>query len=428
MKRQVRYKGYIAGLLASVMIAGACSGSGAKTGGATNTTSGQTPGTSAGGSGTVTIKVAGFGDTSQVPGAEIGAEARFQRFNTTNEDPGVRIQFVQQANDQGDPATALSVARQLVSQDQVFAVVPALSSVTPGAYLTAQHVPFVGAGFDSSVCSNTAPTTSIWGFGVFGCWVPSSPPYMPDLFFEAYKYMSTKTGKTHPAMVLFSSDTQTGKATAQHEASAAEGAGFDVVSAKGNIPTITSDYTPYVQQWLTANGGKQPDVITCALALQCVAAYQAAKAAGFTGTFQSPLGPIDQLAKPLAGTITYAFYNTQPNAGLTQMQADLNAFKPGTPVLGYSNVYGYFSADMFVQALKKIGKHPTPQGLQQVLAHQTWQIPGLVGPTTYPASTVAPTPECSELLLDSTDGSGFAPLAPYSCSYKHYPINPKFTG
>jgi ABC-type branched-subunit amino acid transport system substrate-binding protein len=433
MKFTTRSKTGLAGMLTVLLVAGACGGSSKSTGSSSTTATGGATGTSEvvvkssrGFDGT-TIKVAGIGSVSEFAGAEIGAEARFKRANDTNELNGIKIQFVEFADDNLDPATATSAARRLVTQDQVFAIVPDLSPVNPGPYLAAQHVPYVGFAFDDTYCSAT-PSTSLWGFGYNGCLVPADPSVMPDSSAELYTYVSAKTAKKSPSVAVFSSDILSGKNAARFQASSVEGAGFNVVYARGSVPVVTSDYSPYVQQWLSADGGKQPDVIDCLLATQCIAIWQALKAAGYKGTYFDPLGAVDVLAKTLAGTVTAAFYNTEPNGALTQMGADLNAFKPGTKPVGYSNVAAYFAADMFIQALKKVGRDITPEAVQQALATQTWQIQGLVGPIKYPQSTVASTPACSALLQDNADGSGYTTLEPYACFDPQFKIDPKFTG
>jgi len=428
----------IGAIAAGALLAGACSSS-AKSSGGPASTAGATQTTTAAPATTVpvvksargfdgtTIKVAGITNTADFAGAEIGAEARFKRFNDTNEIPGLKIQFVEMANDAADPATALSEVRRLVTSDQVFAIVPDLSAVNPGQYLASQQVPYLGYAFDDTYCSSNGVTTSIWGFGFNGCLVPAAPPREPDLFGPLLKYVSQQTGKAHPTMVIFSNDNQSGK-DVRFQASAAEGEGFNVLYAKGSVPIVTSDYTPYVQTWMTADGGKAPDVISCELATQCIPIWSAVKAAGFKGVYYQSLGPVGALAKAFAGTITFAAYNTAPNAGLTQMSADLQAFKAGTTPVGYSNVPAYFAADMFIQALKKVGTDVTPAAVQKALSTITWGIPNFVGPVQYPASTVVATPVCNTLLDDLPDGSGFSAIEPYACSSATYPIDSKFTG
>ena len=431
-----RYAGS-AVLIGVAMLAVACSSS--KSSSSTATTASASPTTAAAPSTAVpvvkssrgydgtTIKVAGITNLADFAGAEIGAEARFKRFNDTNEIPGMKIQFVEMADDKADPATALSETRRLVTSDQVFAIVPDLSAVNAGQYLASQQVPYIGYAFDNTYCSSPDPSTSLWGFGFSGCLVPSSPPKEPDLYGVLFKYESQKTGKAHPSIAIFSNDNQSGK-DVRFQASAAEGVGFNVTYAKGSVPIVTSDYTPYVQAWMTSDGGKAPDVISCQLATQCIPIWSAIKAAAFKGDYYQSLGPVGALAKAFAGTVTFAGYNTVPSPGLTQLEADLQAFKPGTTPVGYSNVPAYFSADMFIQALKKVGTDVTPAAVQKALSTISWGIPGLVGPTQYPASTVVATPLCEELIQDLPDGSGFSTIEPFTCSPTTYPIDPKFTG
>ena len=345
-------------------------------------------------------------------------KARFKRANDTNELNGIKIDYLGLTDDQQDPAVALTQARRLVTAENVFAIVPTVSAETPGAYLTAQHVPWVGWGIDSSYCTTT-PSTSVYGFGYNGCSVPANPPAMPDTYAGLFQYVKTKSGKAQPSVVLFSNDDESGHNSTRLGKVSATGAGFNVVFAAGSVPITTSDYSPYVQEWMHSDSGHQPDAIVCQLAVQCIPIWTALKAAGFTGVFETPLYT-DALLKALAGTVSIASYNPAPSAALTQMQNDLNAVKPGTKI-ALGSAAGYFGADMFIQAVKKVGRNITPEAVQQALATQTWQIAGLVGPATYPQSSVVSTPVCGALVSDS-DGTAWTVLQPYSCSSKTYPV------
>ncbi len=57
-------------------------------------------------------------------------------------------------------------------------------------------------------------------------------------------------------MAVFSNGNASGSNSAKTSTVAAKGAGFNVVYNKASIPTTASDYTPYVQQLMTANNGK----------------------------------------------------------------------------------------------------------------------------------------------------------------------------
>jgi ABC-type branched-subunit amino acid transport system substrate-binding protein len=321
------------------------------------------------------------------------------------------------ADDRQDPATATSEVRRLVTQEQVFALVPNLSAVNPGDYLNEQHVPYVGMAYDSTYCTQE-PDDSIYGFGYNGCLVPDDPPVTPDGFGPLYDYVRERTGEDEPSIALISSDSQSGQTSSRLQSVGARGAGFDVVYAEAAVPAQTSDYSPYVQAWLGADGGDAPDAMACLMTIQCIDAWAAVKAAGYEGAFQTPLFS-EQLIEPLAGTLSTAFYNTEPNDGLSQMQADLDALEPGTEATSL-NAYAYFAADMFIQAVKAAAPDITPESVQQALANQTWQIEGLVGPVEYPASTVAPTPACFALLEDT--GTEWRVVRPYECSDTTYPV------
>jgi ABC-type branched-subunit amino acid transport system substrate-binding protein len=298
--------------------------------------------------------------------------------------------------------------------------------------MVTQHILHVGWGTDNSYCS-VAATTAIWGFGFEGCQiVPSGTVPVPDTYAGVYTYVSKKTGKQHPSVVLINNDTATGKSNAITIASQMSGDGFNMVSVRADLPSTVSDFTPFIQRWIKADSGKQPDMIVCAGGVQCLQINTALKAIGFTGTYFTAFGPLSAIAKALAGSITIAFYNTEPSAGLTQLKSDFDAFKPGTALNPLSNVPAYFGADMFIEgvkaAIKAHGKsYLSPETVQQALSSITWQIDGAVGPVTYPASTVIPTPNCTELLTDNADGS-FTVVQPYTCNTTSFKQDPKFGG
>jgi branched-chain amino acid transport system substrate-binding protein len=374
-------------------------------------------GSGAGGSGSsrgfdgTTIKVAGIGSAANFAEADIGAQARFQRFNETDELEGIEIEYTEFADDRQDPAQATSEVRRLVTQEQVFALVPDLSAVNPGDYLNQQHVPYVGMAYDNTYCTEE-PDDSIYGFGYNGCLVPTDPPVMPDSYRNLYAYVQEQTGEDEPSIALFSHDNQSGQNSTRFGQVGAAGAGFDVVYAESPVPVTTSDYSPYVQEWLTSDGGEAPDAMYCLMAVSCLDIWTAVKSAGYEGTFQTSLYS-DLLIEPLAGTVASVFYNTEPNDGLRQMQEDLEAFESGTEVSS-TNVYAYFAADMFIQAVKEAAPDITPESVQQALANQTWEIEGFVGPVRYPDSTVASTPSCNSLMMDN--GTEWTVLRPYDCS------------
>jgi ABC-type branched-subunit amino acid transport system substrate-binding protein len=367
-----------------------------------------------------TIKVAGLAIKSNFAKSDVGAQARFKRFNDDQEIKGVKIDYVEYADSTQDPATGLSESRRLVTQDGVFAIVPDLTSVNPGDYLNQQHVPYFGYGFDNTYCS-TKPSTKLYGFSYTGCTIATNPPEVADAWANLYQYVSKKSGNKKPTTVIVSNDNQSGKDALNRNVEQAKGAGFKVVYSKANLPEEVSDYTPYVQEWMKANNGGPPDHFQCTAVTQCLGMWSAMQAAGYKGTFWTGLYS-DALVKPLAGTVSWGFYNQTPNAGLTQFEKDVEAVAPGTKAQDNWIASSYFAADMFIQALKTAAKNGTknitPETVQKAASTMKWQINGLVGPMTYPDATVVPTPSCTSLV--ASDGTTWSTVLPYKCSSKQF--------
>jgi ABC-type branched-subunit amino acid transport system substrate-binding protein len=372
-----------------------------------------------------TIKVAGMGNVAQLPGAEIGVRARLQRFNDTNELKGVKIEMVDYADDHNDPATALSEARRLVAQEQVFALVGDTSRSNPGEYLVQNKVPFFGWGFERAYCHPTI-TTDEWGFGYNGCQVNPEPTVAIDSARQLYNYTSKKLGKKRPTMAIIANDLEAGKSSVELNSVAAKNRNFDVVWAKANVPPPpVGDYSPYVQQLMVADAGRPPDVVRCLMTTECLSIYQSMQQEGFKGVFNHSLYT-DILVKPLAGStvvLASANINSTGIPSLDQLKTDVEKFKPGYKI-DNGVVAGYGSTDMFIAVLKKVAKAGTskitPDNVQKAAAKNTWQMKGFVGPVVYPTASNRPVPFCSSLAI--SDGAQWKTLEDYSCSTKTFPI------
>jgi ABC-type branched-subunit amino acid transport system substrate-binding protein len=403
-----------AGVLLTVLLAGAAVG----------VTNAQAGAATVRGFSNKTITIGGIWSTANFSGAQIGVQGYVNQINKTNYLHGIKLKFAGYVNDAQDPATALSGVRQLVNQYKVFAVVPDLSAVNPGAYLASQRILYVGGGFDFTYCS-TKVTTSLWGYSAGGCLVPTAPPVVPNTYGQFYTYVKAKTGSAHPTMAVFSNDNASGSSSVRLSTVSAKGAGFNVVYNQAKVPTTASDYTPYVQQLLTSNHGQQPQAIGCQLTAQCIPMWTALKNAGFTGSYWTPLGAIAALNSSMQGTVTIATFNNEPSPGLTAMQNAMNAVAPGTQLTSYSNVPSYLDTAMFATAVHTVqakNEAITPANVRSVLSTIKWGIPGLVGPIQYPASTVAGTPYCTEFLAYA--GGATQQVYPYSCSYKVFKVTP----
>ncbi len=377
-----------------------------------------------------TITVAGLGYAQTFGDAGVGAAARFQRANDDEEVKGYTFDYKELADDKNDPATSLSEARRLVTQQGVLAIVPAVSVVTPSEYLTQQQIPWFGSGYDSTYC----PDSGKDGFGLsaYGCLIPTNPKRLPGTQWELLKKQLATKGIDKPTVALLGTDTNSGKVSVQGGASTASGAGLDVVYAKGAFPgppAVVGDYTPYAEALLTSNDGGQPDVIYTSIApTSALALINLLKSDGYTGTFISPFySPI--LLQSLAGAYVFVQFAgfESPAKGVQQMNADVEAFKPGTkPSLALAA--GYFSADMFIKAVQaslKTSKTLTSASVQKAASKMTYQIKDTIGPVIYPASYKYAVKSCATLEYDA-DGTAFEIVQPFYCTTKTYPILPKF--
>jgi ABC-type branched-subunit amino acid transport system substrate-binding protein len=374
------------------------------------------------------IKVGGLGYVKNFADAAIGTQARFKRANDTNEVKGYTFQFTELADDASDPTTALSEARRLVDQEGVVAIVPDVSAFTPSEFLTQAQIPWFGPGYDTSFCK-----TNGFGFSVYGCIIIENPKVIPGTNWVQLKRDLAAKGIAKPTAALLSTDGNSGKTAVMGAASAAQGAGFNVVYAKGAFPAppaVVGDYTPFVQAILTANGGKQPDVFyTTIPATNTLAMVNQLKASGYTGTMMSPYySPL--LLKALSGSYIFVqfagFESTSP--GVKQMEADINAIKPNTP--GSIALAGaYFGADFFIKAVKealKTNKTLTTAAIQKAAGKMTYAIKDTIGPSSYPKAYTGQFEACSTLLYD--DGNTFTIAQKFECTNKKYPVLPKFNG
>jgi ABC-type branched-subunit amino acid transport system substrate-binding protein len=379
-----------------------------------------------------TITVAGFGIKAQLPTLETGAQARFKRFNDTNELKGVKIKMTEFADDGQDNATALSDARRLVTETGVFAIVPEGSANTPGTYLTQQHVPWFGGGFDTSFCSAKA-TTKIWGFGPSGCIVPQTPSFISDTFHSMYTMVSTGMKKKHPTFLSLGNDNATGKNAVRIFAISAQGAGFNVVGQQDNVPfTAVSDYSPFVKNIMTADHGKPPDSVFCNANIQCLGIWPLLKAQGYQGYFVHGLYS-DAIVKAFDGSyVNHPYPNLGAakgtSKGFDQMAKDIEAVSPGAK-LDLGHVFGYTSADVFISALLKAAKSGksgiTPENVQKAASTLKWELPGFMK-TTYPKTTVMSWPSC--FATSKSDGTTWNQVEPWTCSNKTFSPNLKVGG
>ena len=167
----------------------------------------------------------------------------------------------------GDPDGNLAAIRQLVEQDHVFGISPALSPFiqSGGIYINQQQVPTTGWGVSPAFCP-PAGVTNIYLFAFNGCLVEYPPTYSADIPGPTTATAIELQGKTVQGMTaaVAGDDYTSSKSGVKTVAASFAGAGFKVDYAQNPFPAppaVVTDFSPEVQAILTANSGKPVDVV-----------------------------------------------------------------------------------------------------------------------------------------------------------------------
>ncbi len=361
------------------------------------------------------------------PGAELGAKARFQRANDEGGVHGRTINYLGTADDNEDGEKNLDLVRKAVQQDDVFAVVPMLGSgFLPASsdFLDAERVPSVGWGFMPGQCG--APDS--YGFGFNGCIQPPGATVV-NTSLAAQIMKEVGDGAT---VAIVSDDT----ANSTEGLATVEGAfraeGGKVVYAKANVPTSEQvDFAPFVQDVMTSNDGKAPDLVVFnARFSNTVGITAGLSAAGFEGdtvNFITYVPGLLEQSPDTAAALEGTYVSTQflpiefGGDAIEQMVADFEAVDPdATITLG--GALTYWMADVFLQMLDGVGKDLTPETFGEIVnggwTYEPEGDPAGLGPIEFPTGHSEPAP-CSALV--KIVDSAYEPVAPIEC-FENMPL------
>jgi branched-chain amino acid transport system substrate-binding protein len=301
--------------------------------------------------------------------AAIGFQARIKRENDAGGVNGRKIVLDTVLDDNQTADTDLTAAKTLVQQDGVFAVAPVMTAAFGGAsYLNDAKVPFLGWSIEPRWCGLN------WGFGFEGndCDQATEkitgdfPPVLAKLFPDGQV-----KGK---AIVITSEDNDSARAALASFKAIWARDGANVVLVDTSIPSppaVVGDFTPYAQKILTSNNGGPPDYVemvnsvsdTIGLYKKLVQLGYKGVAQGFTNYDPRLLGA----TKGLVSEIQFAPYESASTIpAVQQMITDLKAYQPNV-VLGQALAAGYWTADFFIQALKKAGPNLTREAFYNAI-------------------------------------------------------------
>ncbi|WP_324338315.1 ABC transporter substrate-binding protein [Baekduia sp.] len=431
-------------LVAVVVVVAACGSGDTKNGTAAKTTS-----SSSGGGDIASIvandplagKVGGgltrgaSGDTIRVgcvytadayAGADDGYKARFERVNREGGIHGRKIDFSGCQDDGANTQQNLQIARRLVEQDKVFAVMSASANILSGTtdYLGQKEVPYYGWGFTPGFCGDR------WGFGFSGCLIGDA--LKDDVPHAVAQGNLADTGIKASGLLapqvkvaVQGGDDDAGHAGNSQYHTVYEDRGATVAYDEANMPVPgpPADYSPFVRAVLDA----KPNLVIASLNFQSTPGLVAAlEAAGYSGTTINAvtyvpglLARSPQLAKALEGT----YVNTQivPQEEQTdyikQIETDLTAIKAknGT-FIPIGAAIAYAQAEMLVEQLQAVGRDLNTKTFDEKVNGGDFTFhpkeSGGPGKLAFPQGHFLPS-DCAALL--KIEKAKYVPVVPFDC-------------
>ena len=342
------------------------SDSGTETSAGSATTSGEDTGTAeVRGVTDTTITVGGLGQVDDFPGMETGARARFERANAEGGVNGRTIEYVGVENDGSDASANLDLARDLVENQDVFAVIPATSSVMLPAttdYFNEQHTIAIGWGFMPGFCVDGAYVYSFNGCLSGGPFGVENPVNNTGLVEPTSVYMDDPDYTV--SIVIGDNDSSRAGAVQWEQLLGDQVVHETFVPVEG-----VTDYSPYINEILDAN----PDAVLVGCDFACVLAMKSGlKSAGYTGMMWdlrdvcpgSSRGPRDRRC-------AREHLREQPvpasggwGAVIEQIEADLEAIDED-PFVTNGVANGWYAADMFLQMVEAAGPDLTAEAIHE---------------------------------------------------------------
>lgn len=348
--------------------------------------------------GTVTVGGLVAGDPT-AKDAALGATARFQRANRQGRIAGRTIEYLGVRA----PTDATAVAGLV---DTAFAVVPAIGIAQEATTLSRERLPFVGVAGSREWFGNR------WGFGITGAGLSEqstsgSPAWGRQL-------RALLGGARRKSVVVVTDADALGAIRAAEANASLRKAGFQVP------PTITLPASPVdtaaIARSLVIPVPPPAAVLLLPTGLDSLGIAQQLAALGYTGTvgvgdaFYAPGAPA--IGAGLTVLVPIAPVEADTSA-IRRMIADVRAVDAAA-VITPAVTEGYFSADFFLDVLRKVGRQLTAKRFVAFAngGTFTYEVPATIGRSTWPTMHTRGIP-CGALVQG--DGTRYFLAEPYRC-------------
>ena len=364
---------------------------------------------------------------SSFSGYATAIQGAFDVVNKAGGINGRQVTLVPCKDDAGVVQTNVAEVQQVVSQNQVFAVLSLSEVILAGStnYLSTNQVPFYGWGFNPGFCGTR------WGFGWNGCLGGNDyPEPIEAVAGNLAQAILAATGmKASSVRFAVQGDSNAAAVLSQGQYTGLMKAlGAKVVYAQANFPTTPgADVTPYVSAMMASN----PNVVYLSTPFADVGPIAAGlKAAGYKGAIMDFTNYIPGLlaaAPQLAAALQGEYVNTQVvpqeqnTAYVAQEKAALVA-AGAQPFLTLGASVGYAEATELIEQLQAVGKNLNTKTFDQKINGGTFVSfanvgAGGLGKLKWPAAHYIPS-DCAAIAQVS--GTNFNVVAPFKCynSYK----------
>jgi len=280
-----------------------------------------------------------FGDV------DVGVAARIRRANANGGIGGRTIEIARIEDDEGDPVRAEALAREMVEEDGVFAVVLASVAAGPAVtdYLAEASVPFFGWGFTAGFCEPNQ-----WGFGFNGCLIGAAlgnPDAKVDV--SGREALSAYLGAP-PSVVLVTSDDDAGIAAT---AVAADVWGDLLLETVRSAPDSEAPLTAVTD----AIEAQQPDAVLLKMSLGQVIDMKRSLVGSFAGLVVDDAGYLPgllgdfQVADALEGGFSLTQFPPQEEyKEVTGVVASDLESASSNLIYSQAVSLGYWATDLFV--------------------------------------------------------------------------------
>jgi ABC-type branched-subunit amino acid transport system substrate-binding protein len=346
-----------------------------------------------------------FGD------AAVGVEARLKVANDAEGVHGRTFEFVGAEDNNNEATKDLDIITRLVEQEEVFAILPALTAV-PGAtdYIVENNVPMFGWGTNPAYCENEV------AFGFTGC--VSNPNLTTGSNSLGIVLEEHFDGDTDKTVAFIGEDNDASRGGLKLLSASVEDRGFEVVYAEPALPAppeVLGDESPFVTDLLAADAGAAPDVIYLQATLSGTKLAAALQDAGFEGMIITPSYSPLLLGQPgYDGVWVNTQFDMDPEvAANAEMLTAVQAVAPDQK-LNLAVAAGYWAADMFVKAVDQTGPELTVESFLATLngGEFTFEVPDVVGPSSWPDNHDKVVP-CGA--LTEVQGDQFIPSIGLTC-------------